>query len=286
MKKQSPPLEFKASKTLQRAYEDGIRQITGRVLLKKLPEQSSSEWLASLAARSKEPDVLGASELLAKRMVGWTYKRNYATWREAARRSTQSRQLYEALQDELQGATGARVAQLVRENAALISSVSLTAAQALTDEVTKAQQSGARAGTISKMMQRRFPELLKSRVNLIARTETAKASTALTQARCERLNIDWIQWETSHDQRTRASHKAMNGVLAAWSDPPSPEALIGEKDYGKYMPGETFNCRCLVIPILSLDDITFPARVYHRGAIRTMTKQQFKKIAVGLEAAA
>lgn len=280
------PPGFGPTQRLQREYERGIRAITGRVLLstKKLPEQSFDAWLAALAARSQELDVQTASEMLARRMVLQAQRTNWRTWREAASRSTQAQKLYRLLEAEMQGATGARVQQLVRENSRLISSLPLEAATRLTHEILTAQQNGARPKTVAKMAGRRFPELLRSRVNLISRTETAKASTALTRARCERLAIDWYQWESSKDQRTRKSHKNMHGVIVPWSQTPSPEALVGEKStLGAYNAGECPNCRCGVIPILTLDDIQFPARVYWNGSIKHMTKQDFKQIAVGLE---
>ncbi len=277
------PPEFGPTQRLQRAYEQGIRAITGRVLLRPKPEQTLDQWLNELARRSNEPDIQDASELLAKRMVFNIQKTNYRTWREAASRSSHARELHRLLEAEMKGATGARVQQLIRENSKLISSLSLEAATTLTDEITKAQQSGARPKTIAKMAGKRFPELLKSRTHLISRTETAKASTALTQARCERLNVQWYQWETSQDQRTRKSHKNMDGVIVPWSQAPSPETLVGEKSQGNYQAGEIYNCRCLVIPILTLDDIKFPARIYWSGRIQTMTKPQFRQIAVGLE---
>jgi SPP1 gp7 family putative phage head morphogenesis protein len=286
-KKKTPPTkkppEFGPTKRLQRAYEQGIKAITGRVLLAKKPEQTFQQWLAELAERSRQKDIQDASELLAKRMIFHINVKNAKTWREAASRSSKAQVLYRALQAEMNGATGARVHQLVRENAALISSLPLDAAQALTDEIMRAQQSGARPKTLAKLAQQRFPALLRSRTHLISRTETAKASTALTAARCERLAIEWYQWETSQDQRTRESHQNMNGVIVPWSQPPSPELLVGEKSQGHYQAGEIYNCRCVVIPILTLDDIAFPARIYWNGSIKAMTKQAFKQIAVGLE---
>ena len=265
-------------------YEAGIRKITGRVVLAKQPEETFAQWYAKLVRRSQEPDIAAASELLAKRMVFNVSKTNYRTWREAASRSSKAQLLHTYLQAEMEGATGSRVHQLVRENANLISSLSLDAARTLTDEVMKAQQSGARPATVSKMMRKRFPELLRSRVHLISRTETAKASSALTEARCERLQIEFYAWESSVDKRTRKSHKNLHGVIVPWTQPPSPEALVGESStLGKYHAGECPNCRCVVIPILTLDDISFPARIYWNGKISIMTKQQFKIIAVGLE---
>lgn len=280
------PPEFHPTQRLQREYERGMRQITGRMLSPRGEEETFDAWVARLAARSREPDVQAAAETLARRMVKWVDVKNARTWREAAARSRQSRRLHRLLMAEMRGATGARVSQIVRENAALISSLPLAAAETLTAEVARAQRAGARASTVAKMYGARFPELLRSRVRLVSRTETAKASLALTEARCEDLNIQFYEWITSGDSRVRDSHKKMAGVVVPWSQPPDPDALDGEAPAGRYHAGGTYNCRCSQAPILALEDIRFPARVYWQGRISQMTKQQFKSIAVGLESRA
>jgi SPP1 gp7 family putative phage head morphogenesis protein len=281
-----PPV-FGLKKRLEKEYEAAIGKIVTKVLPPKLAEQTLDEWLAEIAAASQRADVQRASEILARKMVQRVDAENSRTWREAAQKSQQSRRLWGFLQKEMQGSLGVRVNALIRQNAAYIKSIPLQQATMFVDEVRKAQQSGARASTIAKMARQRFPALLASRVRLISRTETAKASTALTQARCEDLNIDFYQWLTSEDVRVRDSHKKMNDVIVPWSQPPDPEALIGEKStLGHYHSGASPNCRCSVKTILTLDDITFPARVYWNGAIHTMTKPQFKQIAVGLESRA
>ena len=135
------------------------------------------------------------------------------------------------------------------------------------------------------MLRTRFPQLLSSRVRLISRTETAKASSALTKARAEDLNLDWYVWQTSDDARVRTSHKKMNGVLVPWSSDPDPEALVGEKStLGAYAVGNCPNCRCTPLVLLSADDVTWPRRVYWNGAIKQMNKQQFKQLAVSVAA--
>jgi SPP1 gp7 family putative phage head morphogenesis protein len=278
---------FGPTKKLERAYAAGIAKIVGRVLPPKKVEETFDQWLAAIAMKSQEPDVIAASQLLAQRMVGWVNVKNAKTWREAAARSQQSRKLYSLLEKEMQGTTGVRVRAIVNANATYIRSIPLTQASVLVSEVLKAQQQGARAGTIAKMYKARWPELLRSRVSLIARTETAKASTALTQARCEDLDIDWYVWLTSEDGRVRDSHRNMNLVLVPWSQEPAPEALVGEKStLGHYHAGACPNCRCTQRPVLTLEDVKFPARVYWQGAIHTMNKQQFKTIAVRLESRA
>jgi uncharacterized protein with gpF-like domain len=272
----SKPPDFHTTKRLQKAYEQGIGQIVKKVLPPKSPEQTFEQWLAAIAARSQEQDILEASDYLARNMVKWTNVINARTWRQASARSQHSRKLWNLLQKEMQGAMGSRVSAIIRENAALIRSIPLEAAQMLTGEVLKAQQAGARPGTIAKMMRARFPKLTKGKINLVARTETAKSSTALTKARCEDLGIDFYIWETSYDGRVRDSHRNMDHVLVPWHQAPAPEALIGAKStLGHYHSGECPNCRCTQLVMLDVDDISWPRRVYWNGAITMMTKPEF-----------
>ena len=273
-----PPGSFGPTERLQKAYEDGIRKITGRVLKPRRPEQTLEEWLAELEERSRAKDVQQASELLATRMVRWANTGNVKTWREAAAKSQHSRKLFRLLEAEMRGATGEAVRRLVAENAQYIRSVPIDAASKLVEEVAAAQQRGARAGTIDKMLRTRFPKLVRSRVHLISRTETAKASLALTQSRAEEVGAQFAEWLTSQDVRVRDSHRKMDKVIFAWNDPPNPEQLAGEdRSYGDYGPGGIFNCRCTSRVILSIDDITWPRRVHRNGVVRQMTKPQFMK---------
>ena len=280
------PVDFALPKRIEREYEQGIRSIVGRVLMPKMPEQSLQDWLAALAQKSQEKDIQDASELLASRMVKWCTVSNAKTWRQAAARSQQSGKLYRLLQQELQGTvTGARISEIVRTNAKYISSLALEQAQVLTDEVTKAQQSGARAETIYKMMRVRYPELIRSRVHLIARTEVSKSAAALTKARSEDLNLPCYIWRTSKDSRVRHSHAGMDGVVVFWGEPPDPDTMfptilkrggVSKSTLGHYHAGEAPNDRCYSEPCLSFDDIHFPAKVYHGGAIKMMTEPQFR----------
>lgn len=272
--------EFHATRRLQGAYEAGVQKVLRRVLMPRKKGQTLEEWLAELTAKSQSEEVTSAAEFLAGRMVREINVRNARTWREAASRSQHSRKLYALMQKELEGPVGHRLRQLRRENAKYITSIVPEAARRLADEITAAETRGARPGTIDKMMRTRFPQLLRSRVKLIARTESQKVSAALTQARAEQVGSEWYEWLSSRDQRTRKSHKKMDGVLVPYADPPSPEAVVGEKStLGTYHAGECPNCRCSQAPMLDADDLTWPRRVYWRGSVRSMNKQQFLKIA-------
>ncbi len=172
------------------------------------------------------------------------------------------------------------MADYINENVKLIKSLPLTAAQKVQQMVLKNLYTGEyRADELSEKI-RGLGSITKSRAKLIARTEIAKMSTGLTKARSEFLNIPWYIWKTSGDIRVRSSHQKMNKVLVRWSDPASPEELDKQKrTYGHYHPGQIFNCRCFAQPVIRIEDITFPTKVYYNGQIQTMTREKFVELA-------
>lgn len=235
--------------------------------------------ILSQALKGEQVDLIGASEFIqryawqaAQRMILGLYYDGARTWRAAARQSMQGLRLHTALQREMQGPIGLRVRKLIENNARLISSLPLELAEKVNSKIAKEQFEGGRSESFSSRL---MQHLARSRAHLIARTETSKASTALTQARSEELGLDWFLWQTAQDERVRLSHRKMQGVLVNWHDLPSPEALAGEKSVGKYAAGNVFNCRCYPEPLIYLDQIRWPHRVYIRGSLRSMTRAQF-----------
>jgi len=235
--------------------------------------------IAQQALKGERVDLLGTSEFIqkyawqaAQRMIVGLYYDSARTWRGAARESMQGARFYRALERELAGPVGARVRQLIAKNARLITSLPLEIAEKVNSDIARNALEGQRAESFASYMMK---HLTHTRAALISRTETSKASTALTQARSEELGLDWFIWQTSKDERVRISHRKMQGVLVNWQDLPSPEALAGEKSVGKYAAGNVFNCRCYPEPVLRIDQVRWPHRVYVRGSIRMMTRAQF-----------
>jgi uncharacterized protein with gpF-like domain len=70
----------------------------------------------------------------------------------------------------------------------------------------------------------------------------------------------------------------MEGVLVNWKNPPSPEELAGEPSVGKYHAGCIWNCRCYPEPIIDLDDVEWPSKVYHDGKIERMSRAKFETL--------
>jgi SPP1 gp7 family putative phage head morphogenesis protein len=76
-----------------------------------------------------------------------------------------------------------------------------------------------------------------SRATLIARTETAKAQSAIVQARSQTLGIEGYIWRTVMDIDVRPEHQRLEGTFHRWDDPPVAEAS-GERHH----PGAFPNC--------------------------------------------
>lgn len=218
------------------------------------------------------------AESAAMQMVTHLFRDNGRTWRQAARANSQGRQIFEALQAELDGPLGRHVRILTQQNAKRITRIPLTLAEEINRKVLEESMKGTRSSDIANLIKKDFPHLSEVKVNLIARTETSKTSTALTRARSEYIGAGWYVWRTSEDSRVRKSHKHMDDVLVRWDDPPSPEALVNEKSVGRYNAGDVFNCRCFPEPLLDFDQVRWPAKVYYNGVIQRMSRKQFELI--------
>lgn len=241
----------------------------------KTPQEATH--LLNLYAQSQE--YKDWCEELATKITTQVNIKVNGTWREAAAKAGRGSEIYKPLQAELKKPLGGDFWLKVKENARLIQTFPLDISTTLTQYIAEEGIKGRRSGDILVDLMKKFPTTAKSRLRLIARTEVSKTQTALTQARATALGADWYIWRTSEDERVRGSHDKMNGVLVNWKDPPSPETLAGMKSYGKYHAGDIFNCRCYPEPIVNFDYVEFPARVYYNGAIRTMSRKQFEKIA-------
>lgn len=169
----------------------------------------------------------------------------------------------------------------IEENIALIQSMPIQAARKIEKMVLTNLQTGQyRAEQLTERIMK-IGDVTESRAKTIARTEVSKISTNLIQARSEDLGAGFYIWKTSFDARVRSSHAIMRDVIIDWDNPPSPEALMGLKSYGNYHAGCIFNCRCFAMPILKIDDISWPAKIYTNRKIQYIKKADFIQMSTG-----
>lgn len=91
-------------------------------------------------------------------------------------------------------------------------------------------------------------KVAKSRAQLIARTEIAKANTFLIKSRCSTAKITQFVWRTARDEIVRPEHAELEGKVFDFSNPPQ---IPGE---GRHLPGAYPNCRCYPEPVITVPD--------------------------------
>ena len=271
------------------AFRRALLDISKGIVMRVGETSDPAIITATLEHLSRSPDFIQLAESIAMKMVTGLFDDTGRTWREAARNNGRGREIYRALQKELQGARGERIRALVKENADLISTLPKNIADDVTAYVARETMKGRRASDIAEEIRRRFPKDTKARAQLIARTQVSMTQTNLVQARSEDLGLDWYVWRAcggnSGDGRTRSSHKHMSGVLVRWSDPPAPEDLfplrrvngtLYKNTLGHYHAGCCPNCRCYPEPVVDLALLNFPMRVYRSGNIERMPRKRFE----------
>lgn len=214
-----------------------------------------------------------------KRMVTPIADINAKTWREAARKSTRGRFLYDLLMEELQQGKNILINDQLLENAALIKTLPNDIAEKVVKDIADEALKGKRARSIEKIIMQETDKHSRASARLIACTEVAKTQSALTRVRAQSLDMQWYVWRTALDgNRVRPSHRLMEGVLVNWNDPPSPESLAGEKSVGNYHAGNIWNCRCFSEVLVDIDDVKWPHKVYRNGQIQMMSKREFSNL--------
>ena len=131
---------------------------------------------------------------------------------------------------------GASLRELLEQQVALIKSLPLKAAQRVQEIATGHLYTGERWEVLAKEIAA-TGRVTRSRADLIARTETTRAASVLTQARAQQIGSPGYIWRTMRDQSVRHQHRKLEGTFHRWDDPP----VIGPKGERGH-PGEIYNC--------------------------------------------
>ena len=135
------------------------------------------------------------------------------------------------------------------------------------DTVARRIREGVKAGKsarqVTAMINADLPGISYRRARIIARDQTAKLNSALTQGRMADAGIETYIWSTSEDERVRGnptglypkalpSHYVMNGKVCRWDDPTvwleNGEWVKRAGDAPYLHPGMDIMCRCVAIP--------------------------------------
>lgn len=290
MKKQAPLWEPKYR--IEMAFRRRLLAIVRNYIIKQVREASTLDEIISVLQKASETEEYRKlCEAAAMKMVSGLFSDQGHTWRQAAAINGKGREMYRRIQRELQGETKKIFWNLVDEATYRIVTLPSDIGHDVADYIAREALKGRRASDLEAEIQKMFPEKTQARAKLIARTQVSMTSTNLTRQRAERYGINWYIWRpvggAAGDGRTRWSHRQMSGVIINWNDPPAPEDLFpiygqNGKPYrntmGHYHAGCCPNCRCYPEPIIDLEQVTFPARVFYGGRIMQMQRPDFERI--------
>lgn len=240
MTKKSPWL---ASRKVEKQYERQLRRVAHEV--GRIVEGYDPTIAADLA--QLQADLRKYSDLLrpwakrtAQRVVEAIDQQDRAAWWK------RGDELSRNLRVEIEGApTGDILRAFLEENVGLITSIPIEAGQRAHRLVVNAMVAGnERAREIASEIAR-TSEVTKSRATLIARTEVARTSSGLTQARAEHIGSTHYIWRTARDGDVRHSHRLMEGKVIAWAE--APTLSDGTTTHA----GQIYNCRCWPEPIVA-----------------------------------
>ncbi|MFG1399845.1 phage head morphogenesis protein [Roseixanthobacter pseudopolyaromaticivorans] len=235
--------DFKRSRKEEARYGRQLRQIAKHIddLTRAIYQPGDTEAASTLESllRRYSETIAPWAEAVASRMIAEVDARDRETWNRAAR------QMGDQLRNDLRHSpTGGVVRTRLSEQVTLIKSLPLEAAQRVHELTVEGIANGTRAKEIAAEIMR-SGEVSKARATLIARTEVSRTATELTRARALHVGSTHFIWRTVGDSDVRPTHKALNGKVFRWDDPP-------ECDPGHHaLPGAIWNCRCYPEPIIT-----------------------------------
>lgn len=131
-------------------------------------------------------------------------------------------------------------------NVSLITSIGEEYLAQVEAAVTTATTQGIRAEALAQSLVERLG-VAQSRAEMIAVDQVLQTNAAMAEERHRRVGVVSYEWSTSNDERVRDGHKALNGQVFRYDDPPVVDASGRRAN-----PGRDYRCRCVAIP--RLDD--------------------------------
>lgn len=236
---------FKAARRIENEYLKSLRQVSRQIdnIVKGMAPKGQIKNPRELAKMLQQYAQLISpwAKALAEKMVKEIATKNKKAWESVGN------DVGKVFKRELEfERSGQLFQQLQNEQIVLITSLPLEAAERVHKLAAEAQTTGARPKQIADAILA-TGSVTKSRANTIARTEVARASSLITQARATELGITHYVWRTSQDSDVRTAHKEMNGKVIAFDNPPTLS------DGTTTHAGQIYNCRCYPEPIITED---------------------------------
>lgn len=123
---------------------------------------------------------------------------------------------------------------------------------------------GYQKGTSTKVLTKQIMDdyrMSKDHARMIVRDQMAKLNGQITRKEQEDIGVTKYKWRTAGDSRVRDCHKALDGKVFEWANPPEMWHMTktGIVYEGRFCnPMEDYQCRCVAIPVLEKGKISLP----------------------------
>lgn len=104
----------------------------------------------------------------------------------------------------------------------------------------------------------------KKKAKMLAVDQMGTLCSQITRKQQTDAGITHYRWKARNDNRVRESHRAYNGKIFSWDDPPPSWYMT--KSRGKVFtgrkchPGEDYCCRCMAIPVFTENVVNLPIK--------------------------
>lgn len=118
---------------------------------------------------------------------------------------------------------------------------------------------GYRTDKIQELLQKEYG-IMARKAKFLAQNETTIMLAEYKKVTYQEMGFDKFIWRTITDGRERPLHAALNGTVWRFDNPPIIYIYKGKVVKG--LPGQTFNCRCELIPFI--DDSPFSHNISNK----------------------
>ncbi len=235
--------DFSQALKAERQYAIQLRRI-----VKHIYNIVHGSWQYSIAAVLQIKDMLARysaliqpwAEAATRRMHTEVAARNLAQWEKYARTMG-----VEIEREVRQAKTGEALRTALQQQVHLITRIPRDVADRVHELTVRGLIEGTRGEDVQAMIMESVKNLAKWKATLIARTETARTASLYTQVRAQAIGSESYVWRSMHDERTRPTHRRLDGTVHRWDEPP----LCDLPDHYAH-PGQIWNCRCYAEPIV------------------------------------
>lgn len=142
------------------------------------------------------------------------------------------------------------------QNASLIKSIPENMLKDVEAIAFRGMATGATIRDMTKEIESRF-KVTRNRARLIARDQTSKLNSQLTELRQKNVGVIEYIWNSVIDERVRDSHRVLDGKICQWEDDTvyrnqGDSQWRKRSSLGGYVgtPGSDYQCRCFAEPII------------------------------------